>query len=321
MPEAIKKKRVRSPAYPAFNLESCIEKARTIYEAEDKHFVSLDAVASYWGYKTNNSKFQAFLSALKQFGLFDENGSKDNRRFCVTESALDIFTYGSDHPKGEMAIENAAIEPKVHRELWEKYRGKLPREDISIRIYLVREREETVFNKGHVDSFITQFRQTLDFAGLTENGIIGDTKEKETGGELEVRQQSSVPEKGSFIQWTSQGVDQFQKPCKVVGISDDGEWAFVEGTETGILMSELSVVDPPESVEVETPKQPPPNPLFQPPPPKAKPVIVLVGYNDDGSPIYANVTFDVPMRQGFLTKLGEQLKSMEEGAVGAKPKK
>jgi hypothetical protein len=45
----------------------------------------------------------------------------------------------------------------------------------------------------------------------------------------------------------------------------------------------------------------------------------LVGFGDDGAPIYGHVSFDVVPKKGFLTKLGEQLKSMEQGASDGRP--
>jgi len=167
-----KKKRVRSPAYPAFGLEDCIERAKAIYQAEDRHFAALEAVASYWEYKTNNSSFMQYLSSLKQFGLLQEEGSGDARKFRLTERALDILTYEAANQKWKQAVKEAALEPKIHRELWDKYGGKLPREDGSIRVYLIRERQEGLFNKDHVDGFIAQFRSTIAFAGLSENDKI-----------------------------------------------------------------------------------------------------------------------------------------------------
>ena len=45
---------------------------------------------------------------------------------------------------------------------------------------------------------------------------------------------------GDEVQWTNQGVDQFDKPRKITGISDDGKYAFVEGSNTGIPIEELN---------------------------------------------------------------------------------
>jgi hypothetical protein len=46
---------------------------------------------------------------------------------------------------------------------------------------------------------------------------------------------------GDSVQWTSQGTDQFAEPRKIKSISEDGKYAFVEGSDTGIPVAELSV--------------------------------------------------------------------------------
>jgi hypothetical protein len=48
---------------------------------------------------------------------------------------------------------------------------------------------------------------------------------------------------GDAVQWTSQGADQFAEPRKIKSISEDGEYAFVEGSDTGIPVKELSVTE------------------------------------------------------------------------------
>ena len=72
---------------------------------------------------------------------------------------------------------------------------------------------------------------------------------------------------GDEVQWTSQGTDQFAEPKKIKSISEDGKYAFVEGSDTGIPVVELSVtkikpteVKPEEkkvTVELLSSKEPP----------------------------------------------------------------
>jgi hypothetical protein len=55
---------------------------------------------------------------------------------------------------------------------------------------------------------------------------------------------------GDAVQWTSQGTDQFAEPRKIKSISEDGEYAFVEGSNTGIPVKELSVTEEFKPTEV-----------------------------------------------------------------------
>jgi len=46
---------------------------------------------------------------------------------------------------------------------------------------------------------------------------------------------------GSYVQWTSQGVAQFAPPRRVVSVSPDGQWVFVEGSGTGLPAGQVTV--------------------------------------------------------------------------------
>lgn len=49
--------------------------------------------------------------------------------------------------------------------------------------------------------------------------------------------------KNSFVQWVSSGSEMFAEPTRVKGFSEDGKFAFVEGTKTGIPVSELESLE------------------------------------------------------------------------------
>jgi len=51
-----------------------------------------------------------------------------------------------------------------------------------------------------------------------------------------------APEVGDYVQWTSDGVDQFKPARKVRQIQDRHAW--VDGGQTGIPISEVTVAEP-----------------------------------------------------------------------------
>ena len=57
-----------------------------------------------------------------------------------------------------------------------------------------------------------------------------------------------APEVGDYVQWTSDGVDQFKLARKVRQIQDRHVW--VDGSQTGIPTSEVTVVEPPAPIPV-----------------------------------------------------------------------
>jgi hypothetical protein len=172
--------RTRSPAYPAITLENAIAKSRQLYAAEDHRFANIEAVASHWEMGIKSSGFQVSIAALKQFGLITDEGSKENRKIKLTELALDILEHPTDSEKFKEAVKAAALFPKIHRELWEKYESKMPT-DVSARIYLVREREGGRFNKNYVDAFIAQYKETMAFAKLDGLDILPPADKNQWG--------------------------------------------------------------------------------------------------------------------------------------------
>lgn len=160
--------RTRSPSYPAYGLEDSIRRAEDLHKQAHGHKVAVETVAEAWGTNTKSSSFLQAIAALLQFGLLEDEGRSESRRLWISELGQDILIREHDSPERIAAIKKAALNPKLHRELWEKYNGRLPPSDSAIRVYLLREREDPKFHPAHVDGFIGQFRSTIAFAGLTE---------------------------------------------------------------------------------------------------------------------------------------------------------
>jgi hypothetical protein len=90
------------------------------------------------------------------------------------------------------------------------------------------------FNKNSVDDFIKEYRDTIHFAKLREFDTLSlDAKDK---------QRIKI---GDCVRWESQGVIQFEAK-RVTGFSDDRTFAFIEGSNAGLPIDQLSKVDAPE---------------------------------------------------------------------------
>jgi hypothetical protein len=48
---------------------------------------------------------------------------------------------------------------------------------------------------------------------------------------------------GAFIQWINSGQEMFSEPHRVVKVSDDAKFVFVDGTMTGIPVEEIEIVE------------------------------------------------------------------------------
>jgi hypothetical protein len=86
---------------------------------------------------------------------------------------------------------------------------------------------------------------------LLRSTLKGYTKLGENPNELGTEKLKIPPKPvvkvGDFIQWTSGGVEQFIAPRKVEWVSEDGSYVRVFGSQTGIAMSEIAVVQPPST--------------------------------------------------------------------------
>lgn len=162
---AAKSKRNRSPSYPAFDLESAVEKMNGFYEKEGFNETLVDVALQNWGYSSGSSNGYRAVSALIQFGLLEDQGSGDDRLVFLTERgktlAVDEREISEDRNK---ALKEAALSPTIFKKLWDKYGASLP-SDASLKYYLVRELE---FNQKHVDRFIRIYKSTLEYASLSD---------------------------------------------------------------------------------------------------------------------------------------------------------
>jgi len=262
--EAPKPSRLRSPNHPVHDLESALEKAELMRSKYGRHPVPSKLAAESLGHKSMNSHAKQLCASLGYYGLLDTSGRGDDRKFSLTEAAERIL---KNAPDRNDLLKKAALHPKIHQEVWEHYRGELPHNDLLTQ-YLEWDRPESQrFNPDATNGFITRFRATLAFAGVTSGSILEpeqDAVEEEDELQLEVESSSDLKqvEVGDFIQWTSQGTDQLSTPQPVLSISEDGAWAFIAQTKSGLPMSELAVVDSPSNNEGSKSK-PPQNPFFQ----------------------------------------------------------
>ncbi len=158
-----KRGRTRSPAYPYIALPNALEKAAVLWQVEGRHAAAVNVAMQHWGYKEDSSTGYSCVAALKKFGLVDHEGMGDTRQVKLSDLALTILLDkdpDSDERRG--ALRTAALGPRIHTELWERYGTELP-SDQSLKRFLVLER---AFNEASVDEFLDEYKQTMTFAGL-----------------------------------------------------------------------------------------------------------------------------------------------------------
>ncbi len=251
-PKKDTKPRHRSPNYPNMGLRLAVAKIDALYKADGLAPSPKLAALKHMGYEKLHSEAARALSALKSYGLIEETAD----RVKLSQRGIDIVARQEGDNRRQTAIREAAFGPEIYRELVEQYQPKLPSET-SLKADLISVRK---FNPSVVDGFIRDFKDTLDFAGLSDLGVLDSRQQNENGG------QSLTPQIGDHVQWESGGQLQFQEPKCVRGLSPDGQWAFVDGSDTGLPVKELTVVNP--QVNDKVPEQHLPPDHLKPPKPE-----------------------------------------------------
>jgi hypothetical protein len=220
----------RGPAYPYLSLGKAVERAEAIRDANMTR-VSTKPIGFYkvWGYKGDTGPARQTMAALNHFGLLEYAGRGDAREVRLSDLARRIVQDKvPNSPERRKALAEAAVKPTIHGKLFEAYPPPLP-PDVVLETFLTRDCD---FSETAAKNAITNWRDTLDYIGLVDPANIPSAAKPS-------EKDKPTPKVGDLVQWTSAGVDQFPAPKRIRAIQED--WAFVEGSETGVPMSELNV--------------------------------------------------------------------------------
>src|ERR1700683_3911035 len=223
-----RKRRLRSPAYPYINLETAIARAQSFYDREGRNSAPIAVAAGHWNYETKSSAATQTAAALMSFGLMSDEGTGSKRRLKLTQDGLRILIdKRPDSTERTELIKRAALAPKIHQQIWEKWGNEIS--DSNLRHSLIFEWKPP-FNENSVDGFIKELWHTIGYAKLT-----GPDKVAEDDGD----QATYSPKVGEYVQWESGGVLQFPEPKQLRELSDDGAYGFVDGSHTGLPISQI----------------------------------------------------------------------------------
>lgn len=241
--------------FPFINLEKALGRADELFMADPAgREMSVPSAFQVWEYSEKSSGGFQTIGALKMYGLLEDTASGDNRKVKLTSNAIKYF---KDEREGERRklLQTFALKPKLLSSLWhdEKWEAAPPADSIA-RSHLKVDRG---LSEQAARSLLAIYKENVDFAGLKGYDTpLGKTEEIKSEIEEKFRHTAKV---GDFIQWTSDGVDQFKPARKVEWVSPDGKYLRVFGSPTGIKMSEVQVVKDPGTADATPPLPPPGN--------------------------------------------------------------
>jgi hypothetical protein len=231
----------RSPGFPIIDLKKALERAEQFRIAEGKHSAPVASARKAWKFGEESVIARRTIAALGYFGLFADEGAAESRKVRLTETALKILLDKQPiSPERDQLIQEVALKPVLHKELWDKWNNELP-SDATVETFLVRDRG---FSSGGAADFMVEYKNTLAFAKLNQSVNIGD-KSGQSQGSGSVIGNKEPAKIGDLIQAEIDGLLAFEKPVRVRAVQDhEGKpWVFVDGSETGIPMEQIEVIE------------------------------------------------------------------------------
>ncbi|MEX2304340.1 MAG: hypothetical protein WD733_25580 [Bryobacterales bacterium] len=220
-PQPEKRMRHRSPNYPGFGLRHAVAKAEAIYKADGLAPSSKAAALKHLGYEKMHGEAGRALSALKSFGLIEETGG----RVKLTKIGVDIVARKEGDEARQNALRSAAMRPEIYRWIFDSYReyDRLPSDDtIGPELISIKR-----FNPKALKGFLADFRDTLSFAGLSDEDVVElseeESEEAKNMTDTATSKAAHPPPPGAKPPFKGDANREISVP---VGFTDDGQIVF-----------------------------------------------------------------------------------------------
>ncbi|SBP88008.1 hypothetical protein [Thiomonas delicata] len=250
--------RDRSPSFPFISLKAAVDRLVALEGKFGRHPAPAEKVGLAWSMKEKSSQAFQTLAALKAYGLVEYQGSNKDRQAMLTDDARTYLRAQQQEIKAGV-LKSCALRPKALATYWKQWGADRPIDEVCLDQLVIKDG----FTQSAAATFLRVYDDTIDFAGLS--GGDGETRigDKDDALVAETNREDSSDRQvkiGDFVCWELNGVIQFAAK-RVVGLSPDGMFAFVEGSSTGLSIKELIVVSaPPNAPSGAHPSPPSPPP-------------------------------------------------------------
>lgn len=235
-----KPNRIQSPSYPVMSLDEAVSKVAKIDARYRSSTIDRLDVAKLLGYAGATGPSNMALATLSAYGLLERAGKGEVR---VTERARTILHFDTPDELAE-ALREAAYTPTLYRELRDRFPNVPVPPEEGVASFLNRRGFNSVAVRPATRAFLQTMRY-LEKQGVTESS--GGPATQAQHSDPSPGKPSAVTfggaRVGDLIQWESSGALCLERPMRVRLVSPDGQWVAVEGSETGIPMSQVIVED------------------------------------------------------------------------------
>lgn len=170
------RKKERSPSFPFISLRKALERARAVHDKYRKEPARVIVVGGVWGLGAKSSGLLQTVAALKQYGLMEDSGSKEDRKVTLTPLALRILL-DTRPGQREDGLREAALKPRLFQEYVRWSAHRLPDAHSISELHL-----ERGFTEEAAKTFLRVFFETMTFAGIGDES--DDENLTEDGDEL-----------------------------------------------------------------------------------------------------------------------------------------
>lgn len=153
-----------SARFPFISLEKSIGRAQSLYEGDRSGKpMAIPTAFELWGYSPKSSGGFQTISALKSYGLLEDEGANEDRRVKLTGNARRYFLDERDDVRRAMLMD-FAMEPALFKWLWikDKWAEGIPADPVA-RSHLKIERS---LNDQSARAALGIFKENLRFAGM-----------------------------------------------------------------------------------------------------------------------------------------------------------
>ena len=214
-----KRFRHRSPNYPGIGLRTAVEKIEALYKADGLAASPRLAALKNMGFERAHGDAMRVLSALKNFGLVTESAG----RIKLSQRGIDIIVRQKDDRERMKALREAAASPDVYKRLINQYEESRLPSNQTLKAELIASKK---FNPNAIDGFIQGFRDTLDFAGLSDlSAASSDKNVTEVGTRVPPTDPAIVPINSGAPMPAISDQKEVCEICVPVG-SNDGRVVF-----------------------------------------------------------------------------------------------
>ncbi len=216
----------RGPSYPFIDLEEAVGATKKIYDYTKRAPAPAGSVVeNALGYSLKSSGGVKTIAALKSYGLLEETGQS----LKITDRAYRILIDTPESSERKQAIKDAALSPKWYQSVFTKWGADPP---ASTRSTLILEHG---FIPTTVDSFLKDYRKTIQYAGLIEDKTSGMPNQSLDSSDDKIY----IPQVQDWVQWETQGNLRLPEAKRIAAFLDDGKFAILDGSRYPVPVSEL----------------------------------------------------------------------------------